>query len=130
MGYKSRPHLSRGAEGTAHQVAQREAALAKRKKKTKKVRGRFEKEKEINHWLHGGERREEVEEELKSEDPMDSGDDAGSSEDEGDKGAAMTFMERRAPVAAPIGSRHGMEMHDDAPKSRKHAVGEDVTRKR
>jgi len=63
VGYKSWSHLSRGAKGTAQQVAQREAALAKRKKKTKKVWGRFEKEKEINRWLHSGERRDEVEEE-------------------------------------------------------------------
>ena len=70
MGYKSRPHLSRGAEGTARQAAQRQATLAKKKKKIEKVQRRFEKEKEINRRLCGGERPEEVEEELESKDPM------------------------------------------------------------
>ena len=67
----------------------------------------FEKEKEINRWLHGDERREEVEEELESEDPTESGDDVGSSKDEGDEGAVVTLVERRAPAAAPVGGERG-----------------------
>ena len=50
-GYKSRPHLPRGLEGVVRQVAQKEAALAKKKKKAEKVRRRFDKEKEINRWV-------------------------------------------------------------------------------
>jgi len=48
-----------------------------------------------------------VEEELESEDPMESGNEAGSSEDEGDEGAAVTLVERRAPAAAPVGGERG-----------------------
>ena len=53
-GYKSRPHLPRGAEGAARQAAKREEALAKKKKKAKKAWRRFNKEKEINRWVWGG----------------------------------------------------------------------------
>ena len=47
-GNKSRPHLLRGPEGAARQTAQREVALAKKKKNAEKARRRFDKEKEIN----------------------------------------------------------------------------------
>ena len=50
-GYKSWPHLLRGLEGIAWQVALKEAALAKKKKRAKKARRRFEKEKEIGWWV-------------------------------------------------------------------------------
>ena len=50
-GYKSQPYLLRGAEGAAWQAAQREAVLAKKKKKAEKAQRRFEKEKEINRWV-------------------------------------------------------------------------------
>ena len=52
MSYKSRPHLLRGTEGVAWQAAQREATLAKKKKKAKKARRRFDKE-EINRRVWG-----------------------------------------------------------------------------
>jgi len=71
-------------EGTVLQAAQREAALAKKKKKTKKVWGRFDKEKEINRWVDGGESQSDMEMELKLEESTETGDDASSSEDEGD----------------------------------------------
>ena len=51
MGYKSWPHLPRGPEGVARQAALKEAALAKKKKRAKKARRRFEKEKEIGWWV-------------------------------------------------------------------------------
>ena len=65
-----------------------------------------------------------MEEELESDDPMELGEDAGSSEDEG---AAVTLVERRAPAATPVGGGRGIETHDDTPESRKHTVGEDAT---
>ena len=119
MGYKSRQHLLRGTEGIVRQATQREATLSKKKKKTVKVRRRFEKLKEINQWSRDGERREEVEEELEWDDPMESGKDVGSSKDEGDEGATTIMVERRTPVAAPVGGGNGTETHGDAPESRK-----------
>jgi len=53
-GYKSQSHLLRGPKGVARQATQREAALAKKKKKTEKARRRFEKEKEITRWVRVG----------------------------------------------------------------------------
>ena len=97
-----------------------------KKKKTVKVRRRFEKE--INRRFCGGEHREEVEEELELEDPMELGDDIGSFEDEGDKGATVTLVEHRMPTTAPIGGRRGTKMCGDTPESRKDAAGEDATR--
>jgi len=47
-GYKSQLHLLRGPEGAARQATQREAALAKKKKKAEKARRRFGKDKEIS----------------------------------------------------------------------------------
>ena len=47
-------------------------------------------------------------EELESVDPTESGDDAGSSEDEGDEGAAVTLVERR--TTSPVDGGHGTEM--------------------
>ena len=69
-----------------------------------------------------------MEEELELEDPTESGDDVDSLEDEGDKGAAMTLVERRVPAATSVGGGHNMETHGDTPESRKRAVGEDAAR--
>ena len=71
-----------------------------------------------------------MEEELKSEDLTESGDDVGSLEDEGDEGATMTLVERRVPIAVSVGGGRSTEMRGDAPESRKHAVGEDAARER
>ena len=100
--------------------------LAKKKKKTMKVWMRFEKEKDINRWFHGSERREEVEEELESKDPTESGDDVGSTEDVGDEGAAVTLVEQSEPMATPVGGGRGTETRGDVPESRKHATSEDT----
>ena len=129
-GYKSWSHLSRGPEGTVRQAAQREAALAKKKKKTAKVRRRFEKEKEINRRLHGGEHREEVDVERESEEPTETGDDTSSSKDEGDRGAVVTLVERCEPMATPISGGHGTKTRGDVPESRKCATSEDAALKR
>ena len=93
MGYKSRVHLSRGPKGAVQQYAYREAALAKKKKKAEKARRRFDKEKEINRWVHGGENRSNVEVELELKEPTKMGDDASSSEDEVDRGIDVTLVE-------------------------------------
>ena len=55
----------------AWQVAQKEAADARRKKRTMEVRWKQEKEQEIVRRMKAGERKSDVESELKSEDPTD-----------------------------------------------------------
>ena len=69
----------------ALQATQREAALAKKKKKTEKAQRSFDKEKAINRRVRGGESQSDMEEELESDDPTELGDDAGFSKDEGDE---------------------------------------------
>ena len=111
------------------QAAQRGVALAKKKKKAEKAQRRFDKEKEINRRVRGGESRIDVEAELESEEPTKMGDDASASEDEGDKGIALTLVNRREPMASPVGGGHGTETRGDIPESRKHAVSEDAALK-
>ncbi|XP_066365364.1 uncharacterized protein [Miscanthus floridulus] len=52
---------------------------------------RFDKEKEINQRVHGGESRSDMEAELESVEPMEMGDDTSSSEDEEDRTETLTF---------------------------------------
>ena len=82
MGYKSWPHLLRGPKGASWQAALKEAAVVKKKKRAEKARRRFKKEKEIGQWVRAGESRSGVEAELESEEPMEMGGDASTSEDE------------------------------------------------
>ena len=63
-----------------------------------------------------------MEVELESEEPTEMGSDASASEDEGDRGAIVTLVEHRDPVAASVGGGHDTEMRDDVPKSRKRAT--------
>ena len=67
-----------------------------------------------------------MEAELELEEPTEMVDDASSSEDEGDRGTAVTLVERREPMAALIGGGRGTETRGDVPKSRKHAVSGDT----
>ena len=57
------------------------------------------------------------------------GDDASASEDEGDRGAIVTLVERHEPAATLVGGGRGTETHGDVPESRKHAVSEDAALK-
>ena len=57
------------------------------------------------------------------------GDDVSSSEDDGDRGAGVTLVERREPAIAPVGGGHGAETRGDVPESRKHAESEDAALK-
>ena len=100
--------------------------LAKKKKKAKKVQRRFNKEKEINCWVWGGESQSNIEAELELEEPTKMGDDTSVSEDEGDRGAAMTLVERHEPTAVPVGGVRDTEMRNDIPESRKRAVSGDA----
>ena len=58
------------------------------------------------------------------------GDDASSSEDEEDRGIAMTLVERRKPVAAPVGGGYGTEVRGDVPELRKRTMSEDAALER
>ena len=104
--------------------------LAKKKKKADKVQRRFDKEKEINRQVWGGESQNDMEVELELEEPMKMGDDVSASEDEGGRGAAMTLVERCKPTATPVGGERGMETCGDVPESRKHVASGDTAVKR
>ena len=71
-----------------------------------------------------------MEAELESEEAMGIGDNASASEDEGDRGAAMTLVEHHEPMATSIGGGRGTETRDDVPESRKCTMSEDATLKR
>ena len=67
-----------------------------------------------------------MEVELESEEPTEMGDDASASEDEGDRGVAVTLVEHREPMATPVGGVRGTETRGDVPESRKHATSGDI----
>ena len=67
-----------------------------------------------------------MEAELELEEPVEMGDDASSSEDEGDRGTAMTLVERCEPAAMPVDGWRGTEMHANVPESRKRIVSGDA----
>ena len=67
-----------------------------------------------------------MEAELESKEPTETGDDASSSEDEGDRGAAMTLVERCEPIATPVGGGRGTETCGNVPESRKHTASGDA----
>ena len=68
-----------------------------------------------------------MEAELESEEPMEMGDDASASEDEGDSGVAVTSMEHREPMAASVGGGRDTETRGNVPESRKRTASEDTT---
>ena len=62
--YKSRSHLPKGPEGVAKQAAQKEAADARKKKKTEVAHRKYKKEKEVARRMKARERKSDVESEL------------------------------------------------------------------
>ena len=66
----------------AQQATQKEVADARKKKKAKESRRKYEKEKEIARRMKVEENRSNVESELESEDPTEVGDDIIFSEEE------------------------------------------------
>ena len=68
-----------------------------------------------------------MEAELESEEPMETGGDASTSKDEGDRGIVATLVERREPMAVAAGGGWDMERRSDVPASRKYAVSSDAT---
>ena len=102
-------------EGAARQAALKEAMVAKKKKRAEKAWRRHEKENEIAWQVWADENRSDVEAELELEEPTETGGDASTSEDDGDRGVIVTSVERRAPTAASIGGGWDTERHDDVP---------------
>ena len=98
----SRSHLPKGPEGVARQATLKEAADAKKKKRPEKARRKHGREMEITRWVRAGKSRSNVEVELESEDPMETGDDVISSKNKGGWEVA-TSVERREPTAASTG---------------------------
>jgi len=111
------------------QAAQREATLAKKKKKVKKARRRFDKEKEITQRVRGGKSQSDMEAELESEEPTEMGDDTSASEDEEVRGTVVTSVEHHEPTTMSIGRRRDVETHSDIPELRKRTVREDAALK-
>ena len=63
-----------------------------------------------------------MEAELESEEPMEMGDDASTSEDDGDWGVVATSVEHHAPMAASTGGGWDTERHNDVPTSKRRAA--------
>ena len=95
----------------ARQVAQKEAADARRKKRTREVRWKQEKEQEIARRVKAGERRSDVESELELGDPIDV-DDMVFFEKEESREVVVTSAERRDPAAMSTGD---VQESQDAP---------------
>ena len=70
-----------------------------------------------------------MEAELELEEPTETVDDASSSEDEGDRGTAMTLVEHRKPKTTPVSGRRGTEVRGDIPESRKRTASENAALK-
>ena len=71
-----------------------------------------------------------MEVDLESEEPTETGDDMSSSKDDGDRGIAMTLVERRKPTATPVGDGRGTKVRGNVPKLRMHAASEDAALER
>ena len=112
----------------ARQAAQKEAADARKKKRTKEVRRKQEKEQEIAPRVKAGERRSDVESELASEDPTDV-DDMVFSEEQS-REVVVTSAERRDPAATSAGEEREATRHAVASTLRKLAVSADAVGER
>ena len=121
----SRPHLPKGPEGVAQQAAQKEAADARKKKRTREVQWKQEKEQEIARRVKARERRSDVESELALEDPIDV-DDMVFSEEEESREVVVTLAEHRDPTAMSVGDEQEAARRAVVPASRKRAVSADV----
>ena len=96
--------------GQAQQVAQKEAADARKKKRTKEVQRKEEKKKEVARRVKTGERRSDVESELASDDPTDLDDMVCFDEEESHE-VVVTSAERRGPAAMSAGEEHKATRH-------------------
>ena len=113
----------------ARQAAQKEAADARKKKRTKEVRWKQEKEKEITRRVKARERRSDVESELESEAPREV-DDMIFSEEEESREVAVTAVERRDPTAMSAGDEQEAERRAVVLAPRKCAASVDAVDER
>ena len=109
----------------ARQVTQKEAADARKKKRTREVQRKQEKEREVTRRVKAGERRSDVESELMSDDPTDL-DDMVFSDEEGSREVVVTSAERRDPTATSAGEEHESTWHAVVPAPRKRAASADA----
>ena len=85
----------------AWQAAQKEAADARKKKRTREVQRKQEKEQEVARRVKARERRSDVESELTSEDPIDVDDMVFSEEENWE--VVVTSAERHDPATTSAG---------------------------
>jgi len=109
----------------AQQAAQKEATDARKKKRTKEVWRKQEKEQEIARRMKAGERRSDVESELESENPIDV-DDMVFSEEEESREVVVTSAEHRDPAAMSAGDEQEAERRAVVPMPRKRAASADA----
>ena len=109
----------------ARQATQKEAADARKKKRTKEIRQKQEKEHEIAQRMKAGERRSDVESELASEDPTDV-DDMVFSKEEESREVVVTSVERRDPTTMSIGDEQEAERRVVVPVPRKCMASTDT----
>ena len=109
----------------ARQATQIEAADARKRKRTKEVRWKQEKEQEIARRVKAGERKSDAESELESEDPTDV-DDMVFSEEEESRKVIVTSAECRDPTAMSAGDEQEAERRLVVPVPRKRAVRADA----
>ena len=77
--------------------------------------------------MKAGENRSDVESELKSEDPIEVGDDMIFSEEEQSQEVIVTSAERRDPIAMSVGNEQEAKRRVDVPVPRKRAACADAT---
>ena len=109
----------------ARQAAQKEVVDARKRKRTKEVRWKQEKEQEIARRVKAGERRSDVESELESEAPTEV-DDMIFSEEEESWEVAVTSAERCDPMVMSAGDEQEAERRVVVPVSRKRAASADA----
>jgi len=109
----------------ARQATQKKAVDASKKKRTKEVRRKQEKEQEIARRVKAGERRSDVESEAPTE-----VDDMIFSEEEESQEVVVTSAERRDPTAMFAGDEHEAERRAEVLVLRKRAASADAIGKR
>ena len=109
----------------ARQAAQEEAADVRKKKRTKEVQRKQEKEQEIAPHVKAEEHRSDVESELESEDPIDVVDMVFSEEEES-REVVVTSVERRDPTAMSTGDEQEATRRAMASAPRKRVASADA----
>ena len=112
----------------AKQAAQKEAADARKKKKAEVAHRKYKKE-EVAWRVKAGERKSDVESELKLEVPMDV-DDMVFSEEEESWEVVVTSAERHDPTAISAGDEQEVERRTEVPMPRKRAASTDAISER